>query len=768
MSGVETNVGAEKAKSTKATNEARFGKLESEMGACREILTEVLNRLTVLEEEKPNEGNDQTMDMINNLTSIVEELKIEVAELRIRRIRDSPSPETPKIKVPEPPKYSGERDSKEIDNFLWSIEHYFSNRRRETDIQRGTCTITTWEEFKTDFKKQFYPENATEVALKKLRNLRQTGTIRDYVKQFFTLSLEIVDMPESMSLFYFMDGLKRGAEQELKRRDVKTLSDAIACAESLYEGPSETTDRITRNDNGYKGRSGGRYTSQNTKPNTWKTSESKEQYKNKPKEKSYSRGDAKCFLCEGSHFIRDCPTRHKINAMTKAYIPDPEESKGALTKAYESDDGQSDGEAKIGALRLLNNMSKGDDGRPARKDDLMFVEVLVNGTPSIAMFDSGATHNFVTKNEATRLGIKYEHESGDLKAVNSASMPIHGVAHVVPLQLKNWKGTVDFTIVTMDDHSVILGLEFIRAVAPITVEKDGAVTIKGRMQVEGNVTQPTRRQEVGTRIVKLDEMQVGGDVTQPTQEQNDEQVPIQETSIEIREEMIQPGSLADMSRQEDRPLELILEPTRVKKKNPSKRDKEPKRKKGRNKDDFECKDAHRSQNYPLNQPRGRENMLKPIKNRSTREGICVNPMEFRISIQGPRSNVRVWVDKTNDRPREDVAVKKTKSKVISTNMVTSKCEVDEDVNHSSGGGYHGPLIFKHHMRTTEDCGHSYEVEVSSKLAHTSSSQAHSSIGSSILVDVAHPRSVLAPNAKRHVQGGRFIPLRLITTLRHLV
>ncbi|KAK9667740.1 hypothetical protein RND81_13G008300 [Saponaria officinalis] len=388
------------------------------MGTCREMITEVLNRLAVLEEEKPNEEIKQTVDVINNLTSIVEELKIEVATLRIRRIRDSPSPETPKIKVPEPPKYSGERDSKEIDNFLWSIEHYFSNvhildddtkirtatlylikdailwwRRREADIQRGTCTITTWVEFKTDFKKQFYPENAAEVALKKLRNLRQTGTIRDYVKQFSTLSLEIVDMHESISLLYFMDGLKRGAEQELKRRDVKTLSDAIACAESLYEGPSEMTDRITRNDNGYKGRNGGRDSSQAPKPSIWKTSESKGHYKGKLKEKSYSRGDAKCFLCEGSHLIRDCPTRHRINAMTKAYIPDPEESESAMTKAYESDDGQSEGEAKIGALRLLNNMSKdpktkGGDGLPTKDNDLIFVEALVNGTPSIAMLDS--------------------------------------------------------------------------------------------------------------------------------------------------------------------------------------------------------------------------------------------------------------------------------------------------------------------------------------------------------------------------------------------
>lgn len=42
----------------------------------------------------------------------------------------------------------------------------------------------------------------------KLRRLRQTGDILDYVKEFTTLMLEVESLPKKDELFYFEDGLK--------------------------------------------------------------------------------------------------------------------------------------------------------------------------------------------------------------------------------------------------------------------------------------------------------------------------------------------------------------------------------------------------------------------------------------------------------------------------------------------------------------------------------------------------------------------------------
>ena len=74
-------------------------------------------------------------------------------------------------------------------------------------MKKGTCSISTWDEFKADLKLQFYPENVEDEARGKLRRLTQKGSIRDYVKEFSELLLEIPDMGKKDSLFSFIDGL---------------------------------------------------------------------------------------------------------------------------------------------------------------------------------------------------------------------------------------------------------------------------------------------------------------------------------------------------------------------------------------------------------------------------------------------------------------------------------------------------------------------------------------------------------------------------------
>ncbi|KAF2303677.1 hypothetical protein GH714_021158 [Hevea brasiliensis] len=100
--------------------------------------------------------------------------------------------------------YSGAQNAREIDNFLWNVERYFEAvgitedsiklrtvplylsdvaivwwRRRNEDIKKGTCTISRWEEFTKELKRQFYPENAESEARAKLRRLQhKEGAIR--------------------------------------------------------------------------------------------------------------------------------------------------------------------------------------------------------------------------------------------------------------------------------------------------------------------------------------------------------------------------------------------------------------------------------------------------------------------------------------------------------------------------------------------------------------------------------------------------------------
>nr|GEW25572.1 putative retrotransposon Gag domain, aspartic peptidase domain protein [Tanacetum cinerariifolium] len=86
-----------------------------------------------------------------------------------------------------------------------------------------------------DFKKQFYPKNAKNDAKSRLRKIKQSGTIREYVKEFTILVLEISELFDQDSLFYFLDGLQRWAKTELERCGVQDLVMAIAHAEALID-----------------------------------------------------------------------------------------------------------------------------------------------------------------------------------------------------------------------------------------------------------------------------------------------------------------------------------------------------------------------------------------------------------------------------------------------------------------------------------------------------------------------------------------------------
>ncbi|TYK30387.1 uncharacterized protein E5676_scaffold575G00690 [Cucumis melo var. makuwa] len=133
---------------------------------------------------------------------------------------------TSNIKVPKPDVYNGVRNATVVDNFLFGLERYFVALGVRDDEARINHAPT----FLRDAA-QLWCRQSRE----KLRRLRHTGSILDYVKEFTTLMLEIGDLPEKEALFQFKDGLKDWAKIELDRRNVQTLNDAIAAAETLVD-----------------------------------------------------------------------------------------------------------------------------------------------------------------------------------------------------------------------------------------------------------------------------------------------------------------------------------------------------------------------------------------------------------------------------------------------------------------------------------------------------------------------------------------------------
>ena len=68
-----------------------------------------------------------------------------------------------------------------------------------------------------------------------LKRLRHTGSVRDYVKEFSSLMLNIKNMLEEDKLFNFMFGLQGWAQTKLRRQGVRDLPTAMVAADCLVD-----------------------------------------------------------------------------------------------------------------------------------------------------------------------------------------------------------------------------------------------------------------------------------------------------------------------------------------------------------------------------------------------------------------------------------------------------------------------------------------------------------------------------------------------------
>ena len=426
------------------------------------------------------ETNRKHVELLSDMAALTDSVQVKLQRLEaelaaVRSASSSPSASSvevvpSKIKVPDPKPFNGSRNAKELENFLWDMEQYFNaghcpehekvtitsmylcgdaklwwRTRLQDDENSNRPKIETWERLKKELKDQFLPCNTAWVARESLKKLKHTSSIREYVKEFSSLMLDIRNMSEEDKLFNFMSGLQGWAQAELRRQGVKNLPSAIAAADGLldfkYISSSSSSAEKKKTGDGKKYNKGNKDRYNGSKKNKDQGESSKQkssESSNKPKNTSG------CFICNGPHRARDCPKKEKINAFVSETS---QEDAGNDIDAVSS---------RMAPLQLLLNVLTVD--KPMQRG-LMYVAAKVNGKDVLALLDTGATHNFVAASRSTDYGLAVERSTSQVKALNSVAQPIGGVAKAV-LQVGEWEGMCEFRVVTMDDFDMILGIEF--------------------------------------------------------------------------------------------------------------------------------------------------------------------------------------------------------------------------------------------------------------------------------------------------------------------
>ncbi|KAG6528577.1 hypothetical protein ZIOFF_010756 [Zingiber officinale] len=273
-----------------------------------------------------------------------EDLRYEIIVLR-RAMASSVEamPQRPLVRVPEPKSFGGTRSAKELENFLWDMEQHFGapetekvtissmyligdaklwwRTRMVDDANADRQKIDTWDRLKKEMKDQFLPGNTFWIARDGLKRLKQSGSVRDYVKEFSSLMLDIQNMSEEDKLYNFLYGLQPWAQVELRRQNVKDLPSAIVVADALVDL------RMSKENLNTSSSSKSNFVRKDKKGD-WKK-EGKKDAKRKDSGNNHGKGKAEhvatrgkdnwknqgCFLCNGPHFAKDCPKREKLNAL---------------------------------------------------------------------------------------------------------------------------------------------------------------------------------------------------------------------------------------------------------------------------------------------------------------------------------------------------------------------------------------------------------------------------------------------------------------------
>ncbi|KAL2925724.1 MAGUK p55 subfamily member 7 [Bienertia sinuspersici] len=212
------------------------------------------------------------------------------------------------VKTPHPKYYDGKRDAKALENFLWDVDNYLKatkttkvsqkvdvaamflsedaklwwRSRCESDRSAGLPPIETWEGMKGELRRHFLPNNTSWVAREKLRNLKHVTTIRDYVKEFMSLLLDIKGMSEEDKLFHFVSGLKPWAQIELRRQ----------------KGNNRGKDKADKKDK-----------------RKWEGNDDKSSTKKLSFQKLEKKWDSGSFICKGPHLARNCPKKERLSAI---------------------------------------------------------------------------------------------------------------------------------------------------------------------------------------------------------------------------------------------------------------------------------------------------------------------------------------------------------------------------------------------------------------------------------------------------------------------
>ncbi|KAF3776081.1 hypothetical protein EJ110_NYTH49117 [Nymphaea thermarum] len=170
--------------------------------------------------------------------------------------------------------------------------------------QSLTDTVTA---LQRELRTYFMPPNATRHAYRMVGELKHTRSLRDYVRAYQRLMLDLADMQKQDKQNWFILGLQSWAQSKVE----KTLEDAYVVAKHLADTQRKNYTNAFKP--AKKPEHGRKKEDQRERKDGSSTQHQVEKRTFFRKNDNSQDRMLKCWFCEGSHLARQCPKRLNRN-----------------------------------------------------------------------------------------------------------------------------------------------------------------------------------------------------------------------------------------------------------------------------------------------------------------------------------------------------------------------------------------------------------------------------------------------------------------------
>ncbi|XP_022637939.1 uncharacterized protein LOC111240490 [Vigna radiata var. radiata] len=332
-------------------------------------------------------------------------------------------------------------------------------------------TPITWEVFKKKFYEEYFPNSVRFAKEVEFLQLVQGGmTVSEYANRFKQLMrFYTMRMSEERQCRKFENRLREDLKPVIASHCIQKFPALVERAKVLEKNLMDAERRKKQQQPSSKGPIFSR-----TNPGPRATPYSRPMSSSGPsalaaRPVNYARpsgqpGSVNCFICGGPHFMKDCPKQGNAKYCVRCRrnghwerecnMGDKAFSRPPNTGRFQQSGGRAQAAGRVYAIIGAEASSVGN---------LITSTCLLHGMPCCVLFDSGATHSFISKACVNRLGLTERELQLDLVVSTPAAGEVRTSTVCVrcPIEVEGYKFKVNLICLPLQDLEVIPGMDWL-------------------------------------------------------------------------------------------------------------------------------------------------------------------------------------------------------------------------------------------------------------------------------------------------------------------